>query len=387
MELIDAEELSTRYTVEELSETAEQYFARLSDWNFLLSKPFGSGAEAPVIVGHLAAMLSALALTPGMDVLDFGAGSCWTSRMYTQLGCRVIACDVSASALTIGRRLYELHPPVGAQPAPTFLHFDGHHIDLPDASVDRVACMDAFHHVPNRGEVLAELQRVLRPGGIAVMAEGGPNHSRTPQSQSEMRSYQVVERDIVVHEFAIEAEAAGFADTLVGIYAASPAFVPADIFEDELTAGRVAADAARSFMDNHRLLRLSKAGTIASDSRSASALWADLEVAMSGASRATVRVRNAGAGTWLGLSSGVGAVSLGIHLFDEDDRLIDLDFHRERLSEDPSAVVPPGEIIDLEVAIPALPPGRHRLEFDLVSENIAWFGLVGSPTVSVWVDA
>ena len=39
------------------------------------------------------------------------------------------------------------------------LPFDGHRLELDDESVDRVACNDAFHHVPNPGEVLAEFAR------------------------------------------------------------------------------------------------------------------------------------------------------------------------------------------------------------------------------------
>jgi hypothetical protein len=56
------------------------------------------------------------------------------------------------------------------------------------------------------------------------------------------------------------------------------------------------------------------------------------------------------------------------------------------LSEDPGAVIAPGQTVEVDVLLPAVPPGRHLLEFDLVSEGIAWFGVVGSPTVKVWVD-
>jgi hypothetical protein len=54
-----------------------------------------------------------------------------------QLGCKVIACHVSAAALEIGRELYSRNPPAGDRPTPEFLLFDGHRIDIADASVDR----------------------------------------------------------------------------------------------------------------------------------------------------------------------------------------------------------------------------------------------------------
>ena len=200
-ELIDAEELARGYSVVQLAETAEEYFASVTDWTYHLSKPLGSIAEAPTILSHFGAMLSALRLEVGLDVLDFGAGSCWTSRMLTQLGCHVVACDVSSTALAMGRRLFELQPPLGPGTV-RFLRFDGTTIDMPDGSVDRISCMDAFHHVPNWEEVLAEFQRLLRPGGRAVLAESGPDHSRTAQAQSEMRNFTVVERDVVVEDLA-----------------------------------------------------------------------------------------------------------------------------------------------------------------------------------------
>ena len=47
---------------------------------------------------------------------------------------------------------------------------------------------------------LSEMGRVLRPGGIAGFSEPGPNHSRDPQSQHEMRRYGVPERDLVIED-------------------------------------------------------------------------------------------------------------------------------------------------------------------------------------------
>ena len=236
-ELIDAEELARGYSVVQLAETAEEYFASVTDWTYHLSKPLGSIAEAPTILSHFGAMLSALRLEVGLNVLDFGAGSCWTSRMLTQLGCHVVACDVSSTALAMGRRLFELQPPLGRGTV-QFLRFDGTTIDMPDGSVDRICCMDAFHHVPNWEEVLAEFHRLLRPGGRAVLAESGPDHSRTAQAQSEMRNFTVVERDVVVEDLAKLATAAGFANTTVGIYGGLPFLVPAERFAEELAIGR-----------------------------------------------------------------------------------------------------------------------------------------------------
>jgi ubiquinone/menaquinone biosynthesis C-methylase UbiE len=87
--------------------------------------------------------------------------------------------------------------------------FDGHRIDLPDASVDRIFCFDAFHHVPNPTQVMRELGRVLRPGGIAGFSEPGRHHSKGARSQYEMKNYTAIENDVVMEEVWTWARAAG----------------------------------------------------------------------------------------------------------------------------------------------------------------------------------
>jgi len=62
--------------------------------------------ETPELLISFMHVLLGLKLAPEMVVLDFGAGSCWSSRYLTQLGMEVIAMDASPSALEIGRRLY-----------------------------------------------------------------------------------------------------------------------------------------------------------------------------------------------------------------------------------------------------------------------------------------
>ena len=153
-----------------------------------MSKPFAFLHETPQMLENLGLLLGGLELGRTMSVLDFGAGTCWLSRILAQLNCQPICCDASRTALDIGRRLFAELPLIGtAVFAPEFLWFDGRRIDLPDRSVDRIVCFDAFHHVPNPDEVIAEFGRVLRPGGLVGFSEPGRRHSQTAQSQYEMR--------------------------------------------------------------------------------------------------------------------------------------------------------------------------------------------------------
>src|SRR5205085_2703806 len=73
---------------------------------------------------------------------------------------------------------------------------------------------------------LAEFHRVRRQGGAVVFADGGPDHSRSPQSQWEMRNFVVVERDTDPERVAEMASAVGFADVLLGAYSPTPVLIP-----------------------------------------------------------------------------------------------------------------------------------------------------------------
>src|SRR5205823_4795404 len=139
--------------------------------------------------------------------------------------CRVVAVDVSPTALRIGQELYARHPPFGDKPAPQFLLFNGRRLELPDQSIDRVICLDSFHHVPNPKEVLSELGRVLLDGGVAGFAEPGPEHSRDAQSQYEMRTHGVIENDIDMREIWAVARDAGFSDLKLAAFTRQPLYL------------------------------------------------------------------------------------------------------------------------------------------------------------------
>ena len=109
-EVIDVRSLMAAKSLEEHCRLAEEYFARLNDWTHHLSKPFGSFDETPQLLVNLAVVLQGLQLCPGMTVLEFGAGTCWVARILTQLGCKVIAVDVSPTALRMGQELFLRHP-------------------------------------------------------------------------------------------------------------------------------------------------------------------------------------------------------------------------------------------------------------------------------------
>jgi SAM-dependent methyltransferase len=92
--------------------------------------------------------------------LDFGCGAGNLTAHLLALGLDVTAADVSPEFLDAVRRRF-------AGRALATLRLNG--VDLagvPDASFDLVAAYSVLHHVPDYLGVLAELVRVLRPGGV-----------------------------------------------------------------------------------------------------------------------------------------------------------------------------------------------------------------------------
>jgi SAM-dependent methyltransferase len=387
---VDARELNTTLTVEELARTAEDYYRTTLEFSDrYLAKPFADPQDAPDLLGSFAQLVAGLRLAPGLAVLDFGAGACWTTRCLTQFGCAATALDVSASALELGKQLYARLPPIGDQPAPQFLLFDGRRIDLPDASVDRILCFDAFHHVPNPAQTMLELGRVLRPGGIAGFSEPGPHHSKGSRSQYEMKNYTALERDVVMKDVWTWARAAGFQNLELAIFNNESHRVPLDDFEDAARGGRALnkyADRVRVFLRGHQTFFLTKGGGSPNDSRERTGLKGEITVRLR---RASVRagemiegdasVQNVGSVVWLPGDTPLGGVNLGVHLRTRGGSPLSVDFARVRLI----GSTPPGDMQRVSFTLKPPDPGEYLLEFDLVSEGVGWFEMNGSATVSV----
>ena len=202
-------DIMARYSPAGHAAQADAYFEREDELGELFRRPFQNDPSTQQRLFGLSAVLQLLGLPAGRKVLDFGCGLGWLSRCLATMGGDMIAVDVSAKALRLGRE-WLARDPCAADLRVEFRLFDGEVLPLEDASVDRIVSFDAFHHVLDQAATLREMARVLRPGGCAVFHEPGPEHSNTPDAQSEMRHFGVIENNIDVHALWRHAEAAGF---------------------------------------------------------------------------------------------------------------------------------------------------------------------------------
>lgn len=365
MSLIDPNELLAQHSASSLRQHAEDYFKQASDWAYLQGKPFMDPTEAATISGHLAGMLSAAHLESGMTILDFGAGSAWLSRLLCQMNLNVISLDVSEHALKIGQQLFQSHPPLKGQKFLSAVSFDGMNLPLGTSTFERILVMDAFHHVMDFRETLDEFFRVLKPGGAVIMVEPGPFHSNTPQSQHEMREFGVPERDIDIIEIDRLAREVGFSPLRSGIYSGAPFLVGVEDFIDENRFSEVAVATSRHFLENHRLIKLTKL------SHSRQTVWNSVSSAeivhTETDEKVTLKIRNTGESSWFSIPHSLGHIRLGIRLAkDAGITEIPIEFlsHGESLE--------PGESIQFEV------PDEMRQSLldgktDVVAEGLFWF--------------
>lgn len=119
------------------------------------------------------ARLAALSGTrPGDHVLDVGCGTGVLTRAVARCaapGGSVIGVDPSEEALARARRTTRLDNC-------TFQAGSAEALDLPDTDYDIVVSSLMIHHLPDqdRARALAEMSRVLRPGGRILIAEFRP---------------------------------------------------------------------------------------------------------------------------------------------------------------------------------------------------------------------
>jgi ubiquinone/menaquinone biosynthesis C-methylase UbiE len=160
-------------------------FDDAASWSKVFDDPARDEWQKP------SAVISAMAIAPGMTVADVGAGTGYfephLSKATGPSG-KVLAIDVEADMVRFTNErakregLTNVEAMLGAPADPK----------LAPASVDRVLVVDTWHHIEDRAAYAKKLAAALRPGGIVFIVDftkesphGPPAHARlTPEEIS-----------------------------------------------------------------------------------------------------------------------------------------------------------------------------------------------------------
>ncbi len=110
-------------------------------------------------------------LPAGGDILEIGCGEGSNMEVLAAPGRRFVGCDLSELALRLAR---EAEPADGTN---RFVRGEGESLPFPDATFCAVMGISLLEHLPDPETAIAEMARVLAPGGILLLLSpqyGGP---------------------------------------------------------------------------------------------------------------------------------------------------------------------------------------------------------------------
>jgi ubiquinone/menaquinone biosynthesis C-methylase UbiE len=152
-------------------------------------------------------------LAPDADsaVLDVACGrgaiSFTVANVHPQT--QVTGVDLLPESVDVARTLY------GNAPNLTYRQGDATKLDFADESFDRLLCLEAAFHFPDRAAFLAEARRVLRPGGRVLIVDFMTHDDADPaiwesDEAALVRDTWRFERFSTSSEYRANAAAAGF---------------------------------------------------------------------------------------------------------------------------------------------------------------------------------
>ncbi len=127
-------------------------------------------------------------IAPGMMALDIGCGQGRHSLEFLRRGCRTVSMDLALADLRYSKYLLaSLARDDGARPAAPplpggaarvrdfmVLRADALRLPFGAEAFDRVICSEVLEHVADPRQAVAELWRVLRPGGLMAASVPTP---------------------------------------------------------------------------------------------------------------------------------------------------------------------------------------------------------------------
>ncbi len=143
-----------------------------------------TATSGQVEVEHLHRYFLARNFCRGLDVLDIASGEGYGSALLAQVARSVVGVEISADAVQHADRAYK-HDNL------RFAVGDARTIPLSDCSVDVVVSFETVEHIYEQEKFLAEVRRVLRPGGSFVSST--PDRDTYSPADSPVNPYHVRE--------------------------------------------------------------------------------------------------------------------------------------------------------------------------------------------------
>lgn len=142
-----------------------------------------------IALEHYLRYALAASIAGGRDVLDIACGEGYGSFLLAGRARSVVGVDVSREAVDHAAASY-------AAENLRYIEGDAAAIPLPDASVDMAVSFETIEHHDRHEAMLAELRRVLRPGGLLLLSspERAVNedaHGRNPYHVKELYRHEL----------------------------------------------------------------------------------------------------------------------------------------------------------------------------------------------------
>jgi SAM-dependent methyltransferase len=113
-----------------------------------------------------------LPIRPGERVLDIGCGAGRHAFECYRRGAKVVAVDLNVDDLTAVASMFTAMGEAGETPpgsAATAVRGNVYRLPFPDGAFDIVIASEILEHIPDDEAAIAEVVRVLRPGGRLVV--------------------------------------------------------------------------------------------------------------------------------------------------------------------------------------------------------------------------
>jgi SAM-dependent methyltransferase len=127
-------------------------------------------SEPGVVALHLKRYVFAEPWCRDKDVLDLACGVGYGTAYLAGVARRVVGVDVSEDAIDYARGRYDA-------PNVEYAVADAAALPFEAASFDTVCSFETLEHLPDRNAYLAEVVRVLRPGGAYLVSTPNARHT------------------------------------------------------------------------------------------------------------------------------------------------------------------------------------------------------------------